>query len=1148
MSFDQAQSTRLGQPVPVESTYVRMFDVDPNTPDADLIEASWPGQLIWRTDTSQLMVFNEGGWHEVAGGVAGQVSYVGPTMPTGGTYSIGDTWYQTPEMKPHVWDGDSWEATSGGIKTFRQPSPPTSTAIGDIWIDSDDGEKQYRANVVGSSAISDGTSNGWVLIQDKQIPAAYNLANQAVKSSVVEYAVSASETVAPTTGWSTATPARPPGQFIWVRTTVTRNDNTTSTTNPALLTGNTGATGPQGDAGPQGVPGPTGPGGQQLYTWVKYADTPTTGMSDLPAGKDYLGLSYNQASAAESSTYADYSWSLIVGEDGTDGVPGPPGADGQPTYTWIKYGTSATGAGINDSPTGMTHMGIAYNKTTPTESTNPALYEWSLIQGPQGVQGPQGSQGVQGPAGPNGQTLYTWIKYADTPTTGMSDLPAGKEYMGIAYNKTTATESGVYADYEWSLIQGPEGDQGIPGPPGSDGQSTYTWVKYADTPTTGISDSPTNKPYLGLAYNKTSPIESNVYADYSWSLVQGPPGTTGSNGVSVTAITPYYATVTKGAAAPVQPTNQATPPAPWVTTEPAYIANTELYRTEKITYSNTTYSYTTVVKVSAYTAASNAQETADAKTRTYYADGFLPDDGDPNTPLVLAPLTVAPDGKPLTVGDLWYQSDNNNWCRFYTGVPANGVGGWVDVADPAVYSAIAQADINAGNITNLMGDVNELQGLSYSANNTADTADGRVSTSDYRPGDDDLTYTQERTVFDPLTGASTKVPYEVSRVNGSLWFMQTRIRHNMCTNPSVEANLVGWSSVNASIVRDNPANAPAGDWAITVTNSGSSAHTVSWGNPSAAVSPTPVPAPAAKGQTWSASIFVELVSGIGAGVYIELVWVDVNGTQLGVTAGDPLQLTQNVWTNEVPMQVVDWRLWAHGSAPDLTAGVFARIVSPGGNTSDVWHTGALLLEQEPDLGRYFDGTLYDGYWDGTPHNSTSGLYGEMLREIWELRQNRWTRKYLDDNTIARLDAGILEGELSGTLVTNNTIAPYKLGAVPVQAMENLAFGDLVHIYNIGGFFWARKADASVTKNYEAHGFVWETVASGQMARVYHQGYIEWPTLDPTTYVPGAYWLSTTPGKVQRTPPRTPGVLVQQVGFAASTKVLNFEPHLAIKIN
>lgn len=145
----------------------------------------------------------------------------------------------------------------------------------------------------------------------------------------------------------------------------------------------------------------------------------------------------------------------------------------------------------------------------------------------QGEQGEQGIPGVPGPPGDDGESLFTWVKYADTPTTGISDDPTGKTYIGLAYNKTTATESVVYADYAWSLIKGADGTdgaEGVPGPPGDDGESLFTWIKYADTPTTGISDDPTGKPYMGLAYNKTTATESTVYSDYAWSLIKGEDG------------------------------------------------------------------------------------------------------------------------------------------------------------------------------------------------------------------------------------------------------------------------------------------------------------------------------------------------------------------------------------------------------------------------------------------------------------------------------------------------------------------------------------------------------------------------------------------------------------------------------------------------
>lgn len=283
--------------------------------------------------------------------------------------------------------------------------------------------------------------------------------------------------------------------------------------------------GPKGDTGSQGIqgiPGVKGNDGVSLYTWIKYASTPTSGISDFPEGKAYIGVAYNKTTATESETYADYSWSLIKGDQGIQGNAGTPG---QTTYTWIKYADSSSGTGMSDSPVNKTHIGIAVNKTTNVESTVAGDYTWALIQGPKGD---TGIQGIQGPIGPQGQATYTWIKYADSPTTGMSDFPSGKKYLGVAYNKATATETDAYSDYSWSLIQG---EQGIQGPSGPQGQATYTWVKYADDASgSGLSDSPTNKTYIGIAPNKTTAVESTAPGDYTWALFQGPQGADGEIG------------------------------------------------------------------------------------------------------------------------------------------------------------------------------------------------------------------------------------------------------------------------------------------------------------------------------------------------------------------------------------------------------------------------------------------------------------------------------------------------------------------------------------------------------------------------------------------------------------------------------------------
>lgn len=230
---------------------------------------------------------------------------------------------------------------------------------------------------------------------------------------------------------------------------------------------------------------------------------------------------------------------------GAQGIPGIPGIDGKTPYLHIAYANSAdgnTGFSVSDS-TNKLYIG-QYTDYTSADSTDPTKYSWTKIKGDTGAQGPQG---IQGPKGEDGKTYYTWLKYADSPTTGMSDDPTGKSYIGLAYNKTTATESSNYSDYAWSLIKGAKGDQGVAGGKGADGKTFYTWIKYATSSTgANMSDSPTGKSYIGLAYNKTTATESTNAADYMWSLIKGDkgdPGDKGETGIIVSATAPTNPTV-----------------------------------------------------------------------------------------------------------------------------------------------------------------------------------------------------------------------------------------------------------------------------------------------------------------------------------------------------------------------------------------------------------------------------------------------------------------------------------------------------------------------------------------------------------------------------------------------------------------------------
>lgn len=131
-----------------------------------------------------------------------------------------------------------------------------------------------------------------------------------------------------------------------------------------------------------------------------------------------------------------------------------------------------------------------------------------------------------GEPGKDGTTYYTWFKFADDEHgNGMSSSPDGKEYLGIAYNKETPVMSNNPDDYQWARITG----EGIPGKPGKDGKTYYTWVRYADDQNgNGMSDSPDGKYYIGFAYNKEVPTESSNPRDYQWSKYKGEDGTDGT--------------------------------------------------------------------------------------------------------------------------------------------------------------------------------------------------------------------------------------------------------------------------------------------------------------------------------------------------------------------------------------------------------------------------------------------------------------------------------------------------------------------------------------------------------------------------------------------------------------------------------------------
>lgn len=285
--------------------------------------------------------------------------------------------------------------------------------------------------------------------------------------------------------------------------------------------------------GPQGVQGPKGTDGKQYYTWLKYADTPSSGMSDSPTGKAYIGLAYNKETATESNNYADYTWSLVKGEKGDTGISGPKGADGKTYYTWVKYADNSSGSGMSDSPEGKAYIGLAYNKATAAESNNPADYMWSLIKGDKGD---KGEQGIQGPVGPSGKSSYFFVRFSKNANGNpMTTSPNGAVYMGTAITETNTAPSS-YTSYVWAKIlgddgaQGPQGEKGTPGTKGEDGLTPYLHIKYSnDGKTFTANNGETPGAWMGTYVDFTE-ADSSVFSTYTWKKIEGDKGEPGVAG------------------------------------------------------------------------------------------------------------------------------------------------------------------------------------------------------------------------------------------------------------------------------------------------------------------------------------------------------------------------------------------------------------------------------------------------------------------------------------------------------------------------------------------------------------------------------------------------------------------------------------------
>lgn len=346
-----------------------------------------------------------------------------------------------------------------------------------------------------------------------------------IKSTLEQFYSSTSPTSLVGGSWSNSQPTWTEGKYIWRRNFVTYGDDRTEFTpseNGVCITGNTGAQGargPQGAAGPkgetgaqgpQGATGPQGPQGIQgvkgadgktYYTWVKYADSPTSGMSDNPSGKKYIGFAYNKTTGTESTSYSDYSWSLIKGEKGDKGSIGDTGAQGATgngiksiTYYYARTTSQTAPSAGNITSTTMPTLD-ATNKylwqkevINYTNNTNQTTVLLLAVYGNTGAQGPKGDKGATGPQGPTGPK-------GETGTQGPQGNPGSTGPQGVSVTAIKdqwykSTSNTAQAGGSWSDTQ-PNWESG-----------KYIWTRSHITFSNG--NTTTTNPVLANAINNAN--------------------------------------------------------------------------------------------------------------------------------------------------------------------------------------------------------------------------------------------------------------------------------------------------------------------------------------------------------------------------------------------------------------------------------------------------------------------------------------------------------------------------------------------------------------------------------------------------------------------------------------------------------------------
>ena len=284
------------------------------------------------------------------------------------------------------------------------------------------------------------------------------------------------------------------------------------------------------------------------------------------------------------------------------------------TITSIQYAQTQN---ENDTPSYGNSMPSSINegwwlwvKTTYSDGQS------SVTKVKQGQKGDTGQRGTSILKVTTTPSVYTTIQGGFTPSYRMSlstvKTESGKtevlvgdiiEYNSNHYRVGYVSSSYVYLSAATSIK-------------GADGQTYYTWIKYApnDNPSNSeISDSPTGMTYIGIYTGTTTPAPSTASSYAPWMKYIGSDGGQGPQGISVTGTRELYwlktttnpsqITWNSSTSQPSQTIYSTDRQNSWTSVVPTYEANAIYYTCIETSLSNATKSWSTPVENKGLTSA-----------------------------------------------------------------------------------------------------------------------------------------------------------------------------------------------------------------------------------------------------------------------------------------------------------------------------------------------------------------------------------------------------------------------------------------------------------------------------------------------------------------------------------------------------------------